>query len=102
MQSLHDAPFGVVFIRRTQAADGLADHRADGAAWVERARCILKHHLDACVEGAPLLSACVRDVLTREEDVSARRRMQSREELCNGGFAAAALADNAEQFTLRE
>ena len=97
-----DAPFGVAFIRRTQAADGLANHRADGAARVERAGGVLKHHLDAGVEGAAFLSACVRDVLAVEENAPARRQMQPREELCNGGFAAAALADDAEEFAPRE
>ena len=97
-----DAPFGIAFIGRTQTADGFTDHRADGAAWVERAHCVLKHHLDAGVEGTSLFSMCVRDVLAVEENLPARRCMQSREELCNGGFAAAALADDAEEFALRK
>ena len=90
------------FVGCAKPADGLANHCTNGAARVERAGGILKYHLDARVEGTPLLSACARDVPAIEEDVPICWHIQSREDLCNGGFAAAAFADNAEKLAPRE
>ena len=76
---LRAAPVGTA-----QAADGLADHGADRAAWVERAGRVLKHHLHTRIECAPIFARCAGDVRAAQQNAPARRRMQSREELCNG------------------
>ena len=93
-----DAIIGGLLIGGAEVADGLADRCADAAAWVERAVCVLKHHLDVAAELSARPARRADDVFPCEQDASLRRGEQSREELCCGGLAAAARTDEAEAF----
>ena len=93
-----DAVIGGLLIGGAEVTDGLADRCADAAARVERAVCVLKHHLDMAAELFARPARCADDVFPCEQDASLRRGEQSREELCCGGLAAAARTDDAKAF----
>ena len=95
-----DAVIGGLLIGGAEVMDGLADRCTDAAARVERAVCVLKHHLDVAAELSARPARRADDVFLCEQDASLRRGEQSREELCCGGLAAAARTDETEAFAL--
>src|SRR5690606_23452063 len=73
-------------------------HLEHVVARVDRAVRILEDHLDAAVEGAPILAPQFRQILVVEGDGAAGRRLEADQQLGSRRFPATALANEAEHL----